>query len=78
MAASLTVDDLNTYSEVLSEYVEDINNYSTMVETGTSWGGSIKSVNQYFKKIWTVEIAPNLYEMAKGITNAFPHACYFQ
>ena len=76
MAASLTVDDLNKYSEVLSEYVEDINEYSIMVETGTSWGGSIRSVNQYFEKIWTVEIAPNLYEMAKNITNCYPHVTH--
>jgi len=76
MAASLTIDDLNKYSEVLSEYIENINDYSTMVETGTSWGGTIQSVNPYFKKIWTVEIAPNLYSMAKRITDSLEHVTH--
>lgn len=78
MAASLTIEDLNKYSEVLSEHVEDINEYSTMVETGTSWGGTIQSINQYFQKIWTVEIAPNLYEMAQRITAPLEHVTHVQ
>ena len=41
MGQWLTPKDLNQYSEMLSEYVEDVNEYNTFVETGTAYGQSL-------------------------------------
>ena len=57
MAASLTLEDLNTYATKLENLVEDVNEYSTFIETGTSYGASINSIQLYFKTIWTVELS---------------------
>lgn len=76
MAASLTINDLNEYSEKLEELVEDVNSYSTFVETGTSYGASIQSVYPYFEKMWTVELSDELYSYGKVVTNQIPHCTH--
>ena len=76
MAASLTIKDLNEYSEKLEELVEDVNSYSTFVETGTSYGASIQSVYQYFEKMWTVELSDELYAYGKRVTDQIPHCTH--
>jgi hypothetical protein len=76
MAASLTVDDLNKYSEKLENVVEDINVYSTFLETGTSGGGTLRTIYPYFEKIWTVELSEYLYQMAQPIANSIPHCTH--
>lgn len=76
MAASLTINDLNEYSEKLEKLVEDVNSYSTFVETGTSYGASIQSVYQYFEKMWTVELSDELYAYGKRVTDKIPHCTH--
>ena len=61
MAKWLTLDTLNEYSELLSEHVDDINDYSTFVETGTAYGQSLQEIFPYFDKIFTVEISEDLW-----------------
>lgn len=76
MAAGLTIEDLNKYAESLSDYVEDINEYSTFVETGTSGGGTLRAIHPYFEKIWTVELSEYLYQMAQPLARAIPHCTH--
>lgn len=76
MAASLTIDDLNEYSEKLEQLVPDVNEYSTFVETGTSYGASIAAVQPYFKKLWTVELSDELYAHAKRLTDRISHCTH--
>ena len=61
MGQWLTSDDLNQYSEILSEYVEDVNEYDTFVETGTAYGQSLVQIHPFFNKIFTVEISEKLW-----------------
>jgi len=76
MAASLTLEDLNTYATKLEGLVDDVNEYSTFIETGTSYGASINSIQLYFKKIWTVELSEELYSFAKPLTDSIPHCTH--
>jgi len=62
MGQWLTLKDLNEYSETLSEYVDDINEYSVFVETGTAYGQTLTEIYPYFSKIFTVEISQKLWE----------------
>ena len=62
MAKWLTVEDLNNYSDVISESIDDPNIFSTFIETGTAYGQSVDSIRPYFEKIFTVEISEKLYE----------------
>lgn len=76
MAASLSLGDLNTYSQKLEGLVEDVNQYSTFVETGTSYGASINSIYPYFEKLWTVELSQELYAFAKPLTDSLSHCTH--
>tara|TARA_R110002020_G_scaffold181315_1_gene376104 strand:+ start:1069 stop:1635 length:567 start_codon:yes stop_codon:yes gene_type:complete len=76
MAASLTIEDLNIYSEKLEGVVEDVNQYSTFLETGTSGGGTLRTIFPYFKKIWTVELSEYLYQMAQPIARQIPYCTH--
>jgi len=76
MAASLTVEDLNLYSERLSKIVNDVNDYSTFLETGTSYGATIGSIYPYFEKIWTVELSEELYYITKPLTDSLPNCTH--
>tara|TARA_Y100000401_G_scaffold79227_1_gene64759 strand:- start:606 stop:1175 length:570 start_codon:yes stop_codon:yes gene_type:complete len=62
MGQWLTLKDLNNYSEILSEYVEDPNEFKIFVETGTAYGQTLVEVQPYFEKIFTVEISKKLWE----------------
>jgi len=61
MGQWLTPKDLNQYSEILSEFVEDVNEYNTFVETGTAYGQSLIEIYPFFSKIFTVEISEKLW-----------------
>lgn len=76
MAASLVLEDLNKYSEKLSDIVGDINEYSTFVETGTSYGASINAIYPYFEKIWTVELSEELYAFSNQFIKTLPHCTH--
>ena len=76
MAASLSIQDLNLYSEKLENFVDDVNSYSTFIETGTSYGASIHSIHPYFEKLWTVELSQELYTHTKPLTDSIPHCTH--
>ena len=76
MASFLTVDDLNKYSEKLENFVEDINVYSTFLETGTAGGQTLRSIYPYFEKIWTVEFSEYMYQYAQPISKEIPHCTH--
>ncbi len=76
MAASLTLQDLNTYADKLFDLVSDINLYSIFLETGTSYGQTIQSIYPYFDKIWTVELSEDLYNFAKPLTESLSNCTH--
>jgi|TARA_B100002019_G_scaffold293350_1_gene320334 hypothetical protein len=62
MGQWLTPKDLNSYSEIVSEYVDDPNEFKIFVETGTAYGQTLQQIQPYFEKIFTVEISQKLWE----------------
>ena len=62
MGQWLTPTDLNKYSEIISEHVEDPNQFKIFIETGTAYGQTLQQIQPYFEKIFTVEISTKLYE----------------
>jgi len=62
MGQWLTPTDLNKYSEIISEHIDDPNEFKIFVETGTAYGQTLQEIQPYFKKIFTVEISEKLWE----------------
>lgn len=44
--------------QILFQLKDDYNNYNTFVETGTYIGGTVISMDPFFREIYTVEISP--------------------
>jgi len=62
MGQWLTPTDLNKYSEIISEHIDDPNQFKIFIETGTAYGQTLQEVQPYFEKIFTVEISEKLWE----------------
>lgn len=73
MGQWLTSSDLNEYAENLSDHVEDINEYSTFVETGTAYGQTLMQIYPYFNKIFTVEISEELWNWVNPHVKELTH-----
>ena len=51
MGQWLTPTDLNKYSEIISEHIDDPNQFKIFIETGTAYGQTLQQI-QYNQQIY--------------------------
>ena len=66
---TLTYYDINKIFDLYPEY----KNVDTFIETGTYMGDTTKTMSEYFKQVYTIEIKKELHEFSKNKLKDIPN-----